>query len=50
MIGGDDPPPHGLQPRIAVEELAAALHVYEKAKETDAGITVEFGGQRLEAD
>jgi len=35
---------------LAVEDLAAALHVYEKAKKTGAGITVEFGGQRLAAD
>ena len=25
-------------------------HVYEKAKETGAGTTVEFGGHRLESD
>jgi len=35
---------------LAVEDLAAALHVYEKAKETGAGTTVEFGGRRLESD
>jgi len=35
---------------LAVEDLAAALHVYEKAKKTGAGITVEFGGRRLAAD
>ncbi len=35
---------------LAVEDLAAALHVYEKAKETGAGTAVEFGGRRLETD
>ncbi len=35
---------------LAVEDLAAALHVYEKAKETGVGTTVEFGGRRLESD
>lgn len=31
---------------LAVEDLAAALHVYEKAKRTGACTTVEFGGRR----
>lgn len=35
---------------LAVEDLAAALHVYHKAKETGTGTTVQFGGQRLESD
>ncbi len=35
---------------LAVEDLAAALHIYEKAKETGAGATVDFGGRRLESD
>ncbi len=35
---------------LAVEDLAAALHVYEKAKETGACTTVEFGGRRIESD
>lgn len=35
---------------LAVEDLAAALYVYNKAKESGAGTTVEFGGRRVESD
>lgn len=31
---------------VAVEDLAAARHVYDRAVETGAGITVDFGGRR----
>ena len=31
---------------LAVEDLAAALHVYEKAEKTGVGTRVEFGGSR----
>ena len=31
---------------LAVEDLAAALHIYEKAQKTNAGRRTEFGGSR----
>lgn len=34
---------------LAVEDLAAALHVYQKAKEAGVGVGIEFGGRRLGA-
>ena len=35
---------------LAVEDLAAALHVYNKAIDSHVGTTVEFGGDRLATD
>lgn len=35
---------------LAVEDLAAAWHVYQKARQQGVGITVEFGGTRRETD
>ncbi len=35
---------------LAVEDLAAAMHVYKKAKSKSAGTRVEFGGDRLASD
>ena len=33
---------------LAIEDLAAALHVYETAVEQNVGTSVDFGGRRLE--
>lgn len=33
---------------LAIEDLAAALHVYETAVEKNVGTSVDFGGRRLE--
>ena len=35
---------------LAVEDLAAAYHVYEKAKVQNVGVEIEFGGWREETD
>ena len=35
---------------LAVEDVAAAMHVYKKAISTGAGTRVEFGGDRLASD
>ena len=35
---------------LAVEDLAAAMHVYKKAKSGNAGTRLEFGGERLASD